>query len=508
MSLVWRKAAVAACLLAAAALWGAPVASAAITGSHIDTPTDPSFGIYNQDSPSTIAISGTTTGGTPGVDQVDVVCTNRDGSDVTVVDAGLTIGLDGSFSDPTVDPNPLTFRHCILRAYPAGTTPADPSPFTGPSSMWGYRNFNVIVTGPNAGTHMDYYVWAQQQTGAFDYDSAGVCGVCDGYLFNSNLDQTATTFFGNDYFNAKETLVSPTRSQIQVDGVDAYTPGAAATVNSQAGNFPATTYNVSQDASNGDTTITESEEIVKCTDTTFPPNNTKCATFVDTGVTLDRTIVQDHDGHLATVTDDWASTDASTHSLDLLPENDQDFHDVSGSAAGVAYEFPGETGYSTHAPGDVVNFGGGSPGAVFIKQQSSPDDATGDGQGAIIFDRPANPATFINKGVINAFNFHQTGTVPDTGALTIRTAYAQAYTCAEVASLAQAAAVSFGGSVASPCPSPPSGGGGGGANPPPSNAGPTGLRAKALKKCKKKHKKTHNKKAFKKCRKKAKRLPV
>jgi hypothetical protein len=44
--------------------------------------------------------------------------------------------------------------------------------------------------------------------------------------------------------------------------------------------------------------------------------------------------------------------------------------------------------------------------------------------------------------------------------------------------------------------------------PPSSTPAPTGQRAAALKKCKKKHKKNHNAKQFKKCKKKANRLPV
>ena len=483
-------------LAAAMALWIAPQASAEITGSHIDAPTEGTFGIAVHNPDNTTTVSGTTTGGNPGTDKVDIVCTNADGSDPDVGQYDVDTALNGSFSID-VPTSALNYRPCILRAFPAGVTPANVSAFTGPLTMFGDSVLYSIGGGPNTGDYYDYYLWAQQHTGAFDYLSAGSCGVCDGYLFNANLEETATTFYANDYFQVGDVPnSSATRSEIRVDGTDAYTAQAANGINSQGTPFPGLTYSVSQNPANGDTTITESDEIVKCTDSTYPPDATKCATFVSTGVRLGRTIVQDHDGHLATVTDNWESTDASSHTLDLLPENDQYFHSVSGDIDHVEYQFPGQTSYSTHLEGDVVDFGGGAPGAVYIRQQGSPDDATGDGQGAIIVDRAANPATFTYiAGSRNTFNFHQAGSVPATGSLTFRAAYAQAYTCAEVASLAQTAAASFGGSVASPCPTTPSG---------PTASGPTGKRAAALKKCKKKHKA----KTRKKCRKKAKRLPV
>ena len=52
-----------------------PAAQAAITGSHITTPSDPSFFVADEDAKSqTFAISGTTSGGNPASDRIDVRC--------------------------------------------------------------------------------------------------------------------------------------------------------------------------------------------------------------------------------------------------------------------------------------------------------------------------------------------------------------------------------------------------------------------------------------------------
>jgi hypothetical protein len=492
---------------------GVPGASAAITGSQITTPSDPTFGLYvHEDETRIEGVSGTTTGGTAG-DLVDIRCTwGPDGSESVLVDPQVPTAADGSFSIDSLTPTDITDRMCRLRAVPTGTTPAGGAldAYGGPLMMFGEQDTNTVLGGPNDGKPFDFYVWAQQNGAAADYYSIGSCGLCDGYLFNSDQDLTATTFYANDFFYLP---TGATRSQLQVDGVNAYAVNEANNINTLASSgFPDLSYQVSQNPSTGDTTITESEEIVRCPDATFPPDETSCATFVDTGVRADRTIVQNNDGHLVTITDRWMSTDGQAHHVDLLPENDQQFLAGSGSAVDTAYEFPGETSFSTHAPDDVVDFGGAAPGVVYVNHQGSPDDETGAGQGAIVFDRPANPATFIDVNAdLSSFTFHQTADVPAGDCATLRTAYAQDYTSESVQSLAQAALTAFATPAAACTTSGPSG--------PNGPSGPTGRRAAAKRHCKKKFhkqsKRTHNRKRhkklhkkLKKCVKRAKKLPV
>jgi hypothetical protein len=75
----------------------------------------------------------------------------------------------------------------------------------------------------------------------------------------------------------------------------------------------------------------------------------------------------------------------------------------------------------------------------------APDGDPGTGQGAIVYDRPADSATFIYSAAnVDEFNLHQTGTVPAGGSTTFRSAYAQDYTAAGVTALADAATDPFG----------------------------------------------------------------
>jgi hypothetical protein len=474
--------------IATIALWIAPQAGATVTTSNVTSPTDPTYALSDDDNPNSITISGTSDGTTG--DHVDVYC--YFGTTPFRLQAALNLAVqgDGSFSGTGPLSN-LTDTACRLHAVPAGAEPSNLTPFSGPRVATGERLSTPIGAGPNAGTIHDFYAYGQQLTAADDYDSYGSCGLCDGYLFDSNFTKTTTTWFRNDFFGSENGSV--TRSAVQVDGVNSYSSDSADGINDAAGNFPPLTWNVTQNPSNGNLTITESEALVRCPDATFPPDATSCPSFVNTGVRVDRNITQEQDGHLVFITDHYVSTDGHDHSLSLLPFNSQFF---GNSGPDVAYKFPGESSPSTHTVNDSVSFPDSSPGAVYVSVQGATDGDTDTGQGAIVFDRPASPAEFSDVDG-NELEFHQSGLATPTCSPSFSFAYAQDYLAANVATLAQTALDRFNASPATTCsPTPPPT-----PNPTPTT---TARRAAALKKCKKKK----SAKARKKCRKRAKKLPV
>ncbi len=126
-----------------------------------------------------------------------------------------------------------------------------------------------ISGGPNDGKLYDYYAWGQQTALADDYDSISSCGLCDSYLFDSTGGLTSIVFYGNAWLNyGNENGTGDTRSDIQVDGRDAYMGYSAYQVfggSNQEPGFPTLTYHVSQNSSTGDVTITETDQIARCT---------------------------------------------------------------------------------------------------------------------------------------------------------------------------------------------------------------------------------------------------
>jgi hypothetical protein len=437
-----------ACCALSAAL--ASSAQAAITGSHVTKPKDPRYLVYDRDNPNTFAVKGTTSGGNPATDEVDLLCFH--GTSHEAVASNVPLAKDGSFSVPAADLSQIEYTLCRLRAVPvAPGIPSNLSPFKGPLLGGDSQSTYRIDTGPNASALDDFYFYAQQRQAAFDYDSLTSCGIDDGYLMGSDLDVATVTYYCNAwlwyYENFDDTNAS-TRSELQVDGKNSYGPESAQSVNDQASpGFQPLHFSIDVDPLTGETTIRETDKIVRCPNETFPPTPVSCPRFVSTHVVDKRTIVQDHKGHLSVITDRFKATDNHAHQLDLLWQNDQSFHDSSSpfDATTIAYRFPGQSSFSTHAVGDVVNLPKKHPASILIKQEGAPDGNKQTGRGAIVYDRRAKSATFNRSSTSqNDFYLHQHAEIPNDGAAKFHFAYAQAFKQKAVNELAHKAENAFG----------------------------------------------------------------
>jgi hypothetical protein len=428
--------------LVVAGLAAAPAAPAAITASQITTPSNPSFFVADENAGSqTFAISGTTTGGNPASNLVDVRC--YFGGTSVKVKGNVPLNSNGSFSVAAADLNNLLALTCQLRAVPAGTKPADVTPFSGPVIGVGDRESSKINGGTNNGKIYDYSLDAQQQTAAFDYASLGSCGLHNGFLYDSTYANTTVTFACNAGLLSADSAVKPTRSELQIDGANAYAPTQAFFINPNAAGFPALTDTYTVDKATGNVVIHETDPLVRCTSATYPPTQTSCTSFVSTGVTDNRTVMQDHDGHISWITDTFTSTDGKAHSVDLLWDNNQQFFGPSGDSSQLEYEFPGESSFSTHATGNTVSLPA-SAGTILLRMHGAADGATGTGQGAIVYDRPATAATFTAVTTLgNEFTVHQTGKVPADGSTRFRFAYVQDYHAALIGTRAKTARTLF-----------------------------------------------------------------
>ncbi len=418
-----------------------PAAHAAITASQITSPSNPSFFIADEDASSqTFAVSGTTAGAGGG-DKVDLRCYFGGGS--VKVKGNVPVNSNGSFSVPAADLNKLLNLTCQLKAVPAGKNPADLTPYSGPVVGVGERETSKISGGANDGKAYDYSLDAQQLTASFDYASLGSCGLHNGFLYDSTYANTTVTFACNAGLVGADTPSAPTRSELRIDGANAYPPTQAFFINPDGAGLPALTEKYTVDKATGNVVIQETDPLVKCSSATYPPTAGSCATYVSTGVTDDRTISQDHDGHISWITDTFKSTDGKPHSLDLLWDDNQQFFGPSGDSSQLEYEFPGESSFSTHPTGSTVSLPHVA-GAILIRMHGAADGDTGTGQGAIVYDRPATAAKFTRVTTIDSeFTLHQTGKVPAGGSTRFRFAFVQDYRAALVATRAKTASALF-----------------------------------------------------------------
>ncbi len=390
----------------AAMLVVVPSAQAAVTQTQITVPAGVQYLLYNSDTPNTISIAGTSNGTTG--DDVDIVCYAGDKSGILA--SNVAVAGDGSFSVPAAGLKPaLLYRVCNLRAVPAGTTPSDLTPYQGPRLLVGETQRDLVSSGPNNGKLYDYYLYFQGLDGGDDYTALGDCGLDDGYLLDSTDSLTTLTWYCNAFLGDADAAANPTRSEIQVDGVNAYTPRTAEEINPAAtSGFPAvSSYSYSRDTTTGNGVIHETDPIVKCPSATYPATNVTCPSFLSAHVTDTRTITQTEGGHVVWITDVFKSTDGKKHRLDLLWQNDQHFFGNSGNADQVEYEFPGQSSYSTHSVGSVVNLPN-RPGTIFVRYHGAMSGDTTHGRGAIVYDRAATAAKFMNVTTSQSdFTLHQ-----------------------------------------------------------------------------------------------------
>jgi hypothetical protein len=413
---------------------GAHAAPLPFTTSNITVPGSPDYVVTTSTS-KTIAIAGTT-GGTTG-DEADILCYYDDDTEAETLASGVPLAADGSFSLPAVSIEEAP-GICRLRAVPSSASLTTLSGFTGPVLAKSFDYRYLIGSGPE---FSDFYFYGQQLSGAFEYDTAGSCGLAGGHLFDpAALEETTSAWFCNDALYGSDKYEG-SRSEVQVDGADAYLPGNA---DSEAAGYPALTHSYGQDPVSGDLTIDDSGELVECPGGAYPATLVNCPVYIDTGVRLDRTIHQSDDGLLTIITDRFVSTDGESHAVDTLPDNTQRFGLVSGHAGeNISYRFPGADPVVSPAVGSVVPFADG-PGTVYLSVKGAADGDRETGRGAIVFDASASPATFTLKFPQESrFHFHQTATVPAGGSATKRFAYAQAYTQAEVEALAHQAEAAF-----------------------------------------------------------------
>ena len=454
-----RRAVLLLCWFGALALAGP--ARAVITHSRVTVPTaSPTYVTFSLDAPNTIAVAGTTDSTAPGADTVDLRCFYGDGGQSALIQAGVALAADGSFSAPAVGlVNFVGAPECRLRAVPAGVTANRPA-FAGPLMV-----VNLVVTvkvggGANAGAVYDFRVAGQQLTAGDRYGSIGDCGLARSQLFD-NAYGFATLVFACSAWLAPRNLdgAGDTRSEIQIDGWDAYVSTAAGIVFDRSGacpptcdgsednaGFPPLSYGVSQETKNGNLTIHESEGIVRCPlvvpappGPAYPPTHANCPTFMPTGVKVQRTITQTGGGHVVWITDAFSSTDAHRHDIDVLYQNGQVLSGAPFTPGDIGYRFPGRASYKAYARGDAIALPN-RPGTIYVKNLNADDGDPYTGQGAITYAVAPSQVLFIGPSMSsNDLTMHYTGSVPASGTLSATFVYSSDFTTAAVRADARAA---------------------------------------------------------------------
>jgi hypothetical protein len=429
--------------LVAIALIALPVASASaiVETSQITAPAGP---IYPLDD-STLAEGGariTVAGTASGIANVDIRCYFGSGTksteyktlatDVPVSSEKFTTEVERS----ALEESPL----CVLRAVPHGTLPA--------GSDEAFAGQTVAPTFFEKQSS-EYRVNSNTLAANFLINSATSCAL-ESNLYAAPLEPSIEMFYCDAELAGN--LEGP-RSDIQIDGVNAYGPASAHSLELDLETKGAVTpfhgapkLEVSKnfDEADGLIEIHEVDPLVRCNTNTFPPTTASCTEFVSTGVTLERTWQTTENDHIAWMTDTWRSTDGAAHTV-----NARYFTEMNQSNKGEGvYEFPGTSSFATTVKGQSIALPSGEGAILYKTKASTPEGGDDENpQGAIVYDSAPTEPLAVTVGSKeesdNVFEMPYQHTVPAGSSYTLRMAYIQAFGLPEVRSLAAAALDSY-----------------------------------------------------------------
>jgi Glucodextranase, domain B/PASTA domain len=405
--------------------------------------------------PTTLSVSGTAT---PGAGNVDIVCYFGSPGNVqdSVLQSGVPVTGSGTFSTPNPQPRlRLIGGHaCRLRAVPAGGEATGDNPaFAGPQVAVSEAALPVaaITGGPNAGAPYNIYINDVTLTGYAAWSSPGGNEGCGG-PFAAPIDPDLD--LGNFAIDCVGALLSddlrafggPGRSEVQVDGRNAYDPASAQALFPASGSNPASqdlpgfptdlTANLIWDPTSGLLTSRSDESWVVCNGPNEEtPSFGTCPGFLASGVKLQRDITTGDGGRVVSMTDTWSSIDGKAHALDLLYD---DFIGLLGRTPGErGYEFPGQTSFSQFGQGKTLPGAAGAPGSILVRTNvSAPDGDPSEAAGAITFGTAASGFAFASN---NEFEEHQIVHVPAGASASLTYIYSVGYSPADVSRLALAA---------------------------------------------------------------------
>lgn len=415
-------------------------AQAAITTSNITAPSDGTLLLLNQvtNPTQTFTVSGTTNGTTG--DRYDIDCYSGNTEYHRYQgpsNAGLAVNSDGSFSVTNVPLATFATGTCHLVVVPHGTTPPPGTSYTGPRV--GFSDFQSykLTSGANSGTAYDFGFDDVTMLASASINSIDDCGPYTDLVDGTSAMNVGPLLFycGASFYNSPSdfgTSRDLTRSEIEVDGQNAYGSSSAAglfTGSNAIPGFPALTASLdSFSSSTGDAQTTESEPLVECTPNNgYAPTSSSCTAFGSTGVTIKRVTHYSNSGRVQTVIDTFSSTDGAAHSLDLQYETD-----LNATSAG--WEFPGQTSFSQESTGQTLPAASAAPLTVYSLYNTAAPPSLSNPVGAMTFVTPYSGVTFDNTlwGGEDSALFDFQKMVPAGGSISIAVSYATGTSLTEV----------------------------------------------------------------------------
>lgn len=411
-------------------LWVPARAAAAITGSTLTAPADASELFFDgDDGTGSVMVTGTATGATPG-DVGDLYCYTVSDTVATKVASGITVGSGVFAADVSL--SPIAGQVCRLRLVPAGTKPtgAAAAAFAGPRISVSDR-----FSHSSNGNLYGYYVLSGVLPWSFAFQSLGDCPILASYATDPSTLGSFSLFAGNGCL-PRTSGIAPnlhSRSAIQIDGLNAYTPASISPLTGVAG-FEPIAYSTAFDALHDTVTITETDVPTICGPPGgYPAALATCPFLHDSGIVVHQTTTLLPGGQVARVSDHFQDVDGHSHALDLLfgqAVQSQAPGELSG------FQFPSQSMFASHASPESFTLFPSGANSIIVVSDSGFAPSTSNPIGAITYSRPPKDADFISSAgaQTSAFLMHYADVLPAGGSLDYDWSYEQA---ADATSLAR-----------------------------------------------------------------------
>jgi hypothetical protein len=379
-------------VLAAVVVLGGPAAAQAkrpFSSSRIISPASGSVLFYNGDlGAGTVTVTGSVSPATGGYG--DVLCYTSSPTPYRVA-IGLPLAASGAFS-ATVSLAVIHGQACVLRFVPAGSTPSHAAAvaFAGPViSVSDQYSYSVN------GVHYGYDLLGGVVSFAYELGSLGECPVRASFSTDPLTLSSYYLFDGNACLLPASGVFPDegTRSAVQIDGLNAYSPAAIHSLTGLAG-FQPLSFAASWSPDHEAVRVTETDSLVYCAPPGgYPPTTGVCPSLTSAGIVVRQTTQLLPGGQVARVTQKFTNTDSRPHELDLL------FSQAVNSPAGgqlPGFEFPSQKVFASHGSPDSYTLFPRGAGTIYVIANAANAPASSNPIGAITYSRPPARADFVS----------------------------------------------------------------------------------------------------------------
>jgi Glucodextranase, domain B/PASTA domain len=397
--------------------------------SAITSPANGAELFYNGDNGSgSVTVAGTVSGNGWG-SFGDLRCYwNNNANSVRVA---TKIPVNGGSFAANVSLFEVAGRVCRLALVQNGQAPtgSNVASFTGPAV-----SVSDQFSHSQNGSLYGYDILSGTLGYSFELGSAGECPITASFITDPVSLGSFTLFSGNACLLANNG--TGTRASVQVDGLNAFAPGAISGLSMTAGFLPLA-YVATFDANHDTVTVRETDALMICNAPGgYPPNSSTCPGLHSSGVQLQQTTTLIASGRVVRISQRFASIDGRSHSVDL--QFAQKVQASSGDEP-PGFAFPRQSSFAVHAaPDSFTTFPSGSS-SIFVVGDPVESPSTSNPIGAITYSHPPTSATFTSgpNAQQATFVMHYAGTIPARGATVYQWAYSQSTSLLGISALEQ-----------------------------------------------------------------------